>query len=270
MSSKGIYSALSGAMAQNTRLDTIANNIANVNTPGFKKDKQLFREYLTAAEKAPEVIVVPRVTASLESFYDLQGGDRGYVDLNGTATDFTQGGLKATGNSLDIAIEGKGFFEVLTPQGVRYTRNGALTIDTEGRLITKGGFLVLADGSAQADPSSRAIKVDSINLTITPNGEIFRGPDRIGKLSLVEASGKDALRKIGQSLYGLREDIGAEMVVSNDNQVHQGYLETSNVNVIQEMTEMIEASRAFEANQKAIKAYDQIDEKLVNEVPVLG
>ena len=110
MSSKGIYSALSGAMAQSQQLDTIANNIANANTPGFKGDKQTFKEYLTILEKAPDVNTVPKIPASIESFFDMQGTDKSYVVPDGTYTDHAQGGLRATGNSLDIALEGKGFF----------------------------------------------------------------------------------------------------------------------------------------------------------------
>ena len=88
MSTKGIYTALSGSLAQSLKIDTIANNIANVNTTGFKRDQQTFNEYLTAAEKEPEVIQVPRVPASIESFYDMNGGDKGFVNAAGTYTNF--------------------------------------------------------------------------------------------------------------------------------------------------------------------------------------
>src|SRR5262245_24775503 len=136
MSSKGIFSAVSGAMAQNSRLDTIANNLANVNTSAFKKDRQVFSEYLSAYEKPPDVINVPRIPASIESFYDMQGGDNAYVNPSGTYTNFAQGALRSTGSALDLAIEGRGFFEVLTPQGLRWTRGGGLQIDNSGRLVT--------------------------------------------------------------------------------------------------------------------------------------
>ncbi|HRO68072.1 MAG TPA: flagellar hook basal-body protein, partial [Pseudobdellovibrionaceae bacterium] len=143
MSLKGVYTALSGAIAQTQKLDTIANNIANVNTPGFKRDEVTFQEYLTANEKEQQVMNVPRVPASIESFYDMQGGDKSYVDLKGTFTDQSQGSLRPTGNKFDIAIDGKGFFEVMTPQGVRLTRAGNFTMDGNGRLVTKDGFPVL-------------------------------------------------------------------------------------------------------------------------------
>ncbi len=97
MSTKGVYTALSGAIAQSTKMDTIANNIANVNTAGFKRDQQVFQEYLTNREKDPTIINVPRIPASPESFYDLQGADKSFVDLKGTYTDFSVGAPKATG-----------------------------------------------------------------------------------------------------------------------------------------------------------------------------
>jgi flagellar basal-body rod protein FlgF len=162
MSSKGIYSAVSGAMAQSSRLDTIANNLANVNTTSFKKDRQVFSEYLAANEKPQDVIQAPRIPASVESFYDMQGGDTAYVNPAGTYTNFEQGALKSTGSAMDMAIEGKGFFEVLTPQGVRWTRNGSLQIDGNGRLTTKEGFPVLRDG--QNDPAQRTIQLGSRNM----------------------------------------------------------------------------------------------------------
>src|SRR4051812_1771409 len=106
MSTKGVYTAVSGAIAQSSRLDTIANNLANANTTAFKKDKQVFNEYLTAHEKMPDTMEVPRVPASVESFYDMNGGDKSFVDAAGTYTNFTQGTLKNTGSNLDMALEG--------------------------------------------------------------------------------------------------------------------------------------------------------------------
>jgi flagellar basal-body rod protein FlgG len=163
---KGVYTALSGAMAQSTKLDTIANNLANVNTPAFKRDQQVFQEYLTANEKPPEVIQVPRDVASIESFYNMQGGDKSYVDAKGTFTDYSQGGLKATGNTLDVAIDGKGFFEVATPGGVKLTRAGNFTMDGNGQLVTKEGHPVLRAVEAGEDPATRVIRFEG-NKPIT-------------------------------------------------------------------------------------------------------
>ncbi|MAE74139.1 MAG: flagellar basal-body rod protein FlgF [Bdellovibrionaceae bacterium] len=265
MSTKGIYTALSGAMAQANRLDTIANNLANVNTAGFKKDNQTFYEYLTAREKTPDVIQVPRIPASIESFYDVQGGDRGYVDASGTYTDFSQGTLKATGNPLDLALEGEGFFEVLTPQGVRFTRDGSFKIDPQGRLVTKHGFPVLSQGANQP-PEQRLIQVGNGNVTVAYNGDFYVSGEQAAKLSVVQPDNLDALAKAGAGLYSLKDNFETTLV-DQQARVHQGQLEASNINVVQEMTDMISANRVFESTQKAIKAFDEMNRKLINEVP---
>jgi flagellar basal-body rod protein FlgF len=264
--SKGIYTAVSGAIAQSAKMDTIANNLANVNTPGFKRDSQIFKEYLSAYEKEPTTITVPRVPASIESFYDMQGGDKSYVDLAGTATDFTQGGLKQTGNSLDLALEGDGFFEVLTPEGVRFTRAGSFTVDNQGRVTTKQGFPVLKEGVPGTDPTSRFIQTTGGQVSVGDDGQLFENGTQVGKLSIVNVSNKEALQKIGSSFYGLRTNIPAETTNGNA-KVIQGFVESSNVNIVSEMSDMISATRTFESTQKAIQAYDEMQKKLVNEVP---
>ncbi len=264
MSSKGIYSAVSGAMAQSSRLDTIANNIANVNTNGFKKDRQVFSEYLSAYEKADDLIRAPRVPASIESFYDMNGGDNSYVNSAGTYTNFEQGGLRPTGSALDFALEGKGFFEVLTPQGVRWTRNGGTQLDGQGRLVTKEGFPILKEG--QGDPTQRAFNVTSGNLTVTQRGDVFDGGNPIGRLAVVDFAKLDDLQKVGNNLYSLKDVARSTPMPVEEGRVHQGYMEASNVNVIEEMTDMITANRVFEAAQHAVKAEDQMDDKLINQV----
>ncbi|MDG0817016.1 flagellar basal-body rod protein FlgF [Bdellovibrio svalbardensis] len=267
MSIKGVYTALSGAMAQSTKLDTIANNLANVNTPAFKRDQQLFQEYLTANEKPPEVIQIPRDVASIESFYNMQGGDKSYVDTKGTFTDFSQGGLRPTGNTLDVAIDGKGFFEVATPGGVKLTRAGNFTLDGNGQLVTKEGFPVLKAGEAGADPASRVIRFDSsAPVQIADNGDVYQGTNNLGKLSMVNVANPDALLKQGSSLYGFKPNMQAEVSEIKNPSLKQGFLETSNVNIVQEMTDMISTNRVFESTQKAISAYDQMAEKMVNVV----
>jgi len=265
MSSKGIFTALSGAMAQSQRLDTIANNIANANTTSFKKDQQTFSEYVTALERPPDVIQVPRVPASIESFYDMQGGDKGYVDSSGTFTNFQQGQLRPTGSTLDMALEGRGFFEVLTPQGVRYTRNGQFKVDGNGNLVTKEGHPVLRDGAQ--DPAQRKITVEGRNLTVSKNGDIYDNGNLAGRLSVVEFADMDALQKSGNSGYALKANYAETPLPAAETQVQQGFVELSNVNIVDEMTDMISASRAFETAQRAMKAFDELDEKLMNNVP---
>jgi flagellar basal-body rod protein FlgG len=269
MGTKGIYTAVSGAMAQDARLDTIANNIANANTPAYKRDAQLFREYLASYEKTPDVLEVPKVPASIESFYNMQGGDKSYVDNIGTYTDFSQGGIRQTGNPLDIAIEGKGFFEVLSPHGLRYSRAGNFSLDNEGRLVTKDGYPVLAAGAGGA-PENRVIRLNGPSrISISPTGEIMQNDQPLARISTVGVSNTDALQKVGLNLYKLRDTVPVTINPNPDVTLHSGAVETSNVNIVQEMTDMIGATRTFESLQKAIKAYDEMNDKLVNQIPRL-
>ncbi len=267
MSLKGVYTALSGAIAQSTKLDTIANNIANVNTPGFKRDQQVFSEYLTANEKDPTTIPIPRDVAAIESFYDMQGGDKSYVHEKGTYTDFSQGSLKRTGGNLDLAIDGPGFFEVSSPAGTRYTRSGNFTIDGNGRLVTKEGYPVLRGAEPGTPENERVIQFNAQgNVSISDNGQVTQGENLLGQLSLVNVANPDSLTKIGNNLYGPRPTMVPQLNPIPSPALKQGFIETSNVNVVQEMTDMITTHRVFESTQKAISAYDGMSEKLVNVV----
>lgn len=267
MSTKGVYTALSGALAQSQKLDTIANNLANANTPSFKADQQVFNEYLTANEKPPTVIQVPRIAASPESFYDVQGGDKSFVDTAGTYTKFTQGSLKPTGNPLDVAIDGDGFFEVATPDGVKLTRLGAFKIDGNGQLVTQNGHPVLRSGGEGVDPAARAFTVSGQSqVHITDAGDVFDGEANLGKISLVDVTDRDTLSKVGASLFEFKANAQPEMTNVANPQMKQGFLEMSNVNVIHEMTDMIQTTRLFESAQKAISAYDSMSDKLINVV----
>jgi flagellar basal-body rod protein FlgF len=267
MSTKGVYTALSGAMAQSQRLDTIANNLANVNTPSFKKDQQVFQEFLTANEKPAEVIQVPRIPASVESFYDMQGGDKSFVDSAGSYTNFSQGSLKSTGNPMDVAIDGGGFFEIATPQGVKLSRLGAFKLDGNGQLVTKDGYPLLKNAPEGTDPAARVFKVSGQSqVVITDAGDVLDGAENLGKVSLVDVANKDALIKEGGSLYGFKKTFKPEVTNVNSPTLKQGFIEMSNVNIVQEMTDMIATTRTFESTQKAINAYDSMADKLINVV----
>lgn len=261
--SKGIYTAVSGAMAQQAKLDTVANNLANVNTPGFKRDGQLFREYLTSYNKEPGAVEVPRIPASIESFYSHNGGDKSFVDLDGTFSDFSQGTLRPTGNKLDVAIEGDGFFQVATPDGARYTRAGNFAVDGDGRLVTKQGFPVQKQGGGE-------FRFTGPNVNISDVGEVFENNQSLGRMALMKFENKDALLKQGTNLFALKDNLDAKMAPATEAKVSQGFLEGSNVNIVREMTDMISATRTFESTQKAIQAYDQMAHKVVNEVPKLN
>jgi flagellar basal-body rod protein FlgF len=260
--SKEMFTAVSGAMAQAAKLDTVANNLANVNTAGFKRDAQVFKEYMNAQQNPPTPIEKPRISSTIDSFYPLGGADKSFVEVAGTYTDFTQGVLRPTGNPLDLAIEGDAFFEVVTPEGPRYARAGNFSIDGDGRLITKNGYPVQREGGGE-------IRVTSPDVVVSSAGEVFDKGQSVGRLSLTKFANKDALRKQGHSLYSLNPAVAANAAPAADVKLHQGYIEGSNVNVVREMTDMIQATRVFESTQKAIQAYDQMSNKVVNEIPKL-
>lgn len=269
MSIKGIYTAVSGAVAQSDKLDTIANNIANVDTPAFKKDQQVFREYLVAHEKEGETIPIPRTPASINSYFPIDGNDKSYVDSAGTFTNFEQGALKVTENPFDVALEGEGLFEVLTPNGVRYTRNGGFTLNNQGDLVTKQGFPVLQQGEAGVAMQDRFIKLGNAgSWSVSNSGDIMIDNRMVGKLAVMSAPDKNIFQKEGNSLYKLRETIAGPVAPANPSKfrLHQGSVERSNVNLVNEMTDMIKTTRVFETTQKAIQAYDQMNSKLVNDV----
>ncbi len=271
MSTKGIYTALSGAMAQTLKMDTIANNIANVNTTGFKRDQQTFGEYLTAVEKEQQVMNVPRVPASIESFYDMNGGDKSFVDSAGTYTNFEQGSLKTTGGKLDVALDGPGFFEISTPQGIRLTRAGNFTIDGNGQLVNKDGNPVLlenADGVDLSGADSQSLEQRTVKFSgkdqvyISDAGEVFDGETKMGKLSVLNVLNSESLQKVGNNNYDFKPNMAPQVVAVKNPSMKQGFIEASNVNIIHEMTDMIMAQRVFEGTQKAMKTYDDMADKL--------
>jgi flagellar basal-body rod protein FlgF len=141
---KNIWVPLSGQIAQQRKVETIANNIANANTAGFKKDRLTFKEHLTALDKGLDDVDVPREDWSPNDFYKTQGSQNAHVKVDGSYTVHEQGQLNPTNNPLDFALHGKGFFEVLTPHGVRFTRKGNFAVSKEGELITDSGFKLLS------------------------------------------------------------------------------------------------------------------------------
>ena len=273
-----IWVNLSGQIAQQRKVETIANNVANANTVGFKKDQLVFKEHLTALEKGVDSIDIPRGEFSPEDFYHSQGAENAYVAIEGNYTIFEQGQLIPTQNPLDIALKGNGFIEVLTPTGVRFTRKGNLSIDREGSLVNDQGFKVLnattVSAEAMRDPASapvqnpadRVIKLPTNQrVTFSLEGEILTQTGSIGKLSVVEFKDHQALKKEGNSLFITPDEsnIVRDKVATT---VNQGFLEGSNVNAIEEMSELIKAHRHFESIQKAINAYDSISGKAANEI----
>ena len=273
-----LWVPLSGAIAQQKQVESIANNVANVNTPGFKRDQVVFKEYLAALEKGSDQqgIDLPQKEWKPEDFYRSYNAEDSFVKVEGSYTNHEQGQLAQTGNYFDNALSGPGFFEVLTPNGVRFTRNGAFSISNEGKLVNNQGFLVLskdappittADGTLNlaSSPESRAINVGTGRFSVSLDGEVFNGQNKVADLALSEFMDIHALKKEGNNLF-INPDQKNIKVGETKTSVHQGFVEQSNVNAVSEMSNLINANRNFESIQRVIKTYDTMSAKAVNEI----
>lgn len=281
--SNGMWTAAAGATAQAQNLDVIANNLANTDTPAFKKDTATFKEYLATAERVHVPGDIPRGVVKDKDFYPLDGRDEAYVVTDGTHTSFRQGNLRVTQAPFDLAMDGPGFLEVSTPQGPRFTRQGNLKVSPEGRLVNAQGYPVLASqplglagitatgtapaqGREEQDASGRFINLRDrgVHFDINELGEIYSGDSLIARLSVAEFKDANKLRKYGSQLFENREP--SNRISADRTKVRQGVLETSNVNPIEEMTNMIRTNRLFEQDLKALKTYGELLGKEANEI----
>jgi len=239
---RGIYTAASGMLAESARTDTIANNLANVNTAGYKKDVAITKDFAS--------MLIYRINdgAAAPSIGSLGVGE--------IATIHSTGMMRQTGNALDLAIDGNGYFAVQTPAGVRYTKNGTFTKNAQGQIVTQDGNPVM--GTAGPITVNNAAS----NLTVSPDGRVMLDGVEAGQLSIVEFANEKQLLKEGDSLYNAN---GAQASPSGS-RVEQGMLEQSNVNVVAEMVNLITGYRAYEVNAKTVQAHDQLLDKAVNEV----
>ena len=279
---KGLWVPVSAAISQQRQVDTIANNVANTNTAGFKKDQTVFKEYLTALEGNYNEIDMPHREWKPNDFYRSYGAEKSMVKVDGNFTNFESGQMTPTDNPLDLAIQGNGFFEVLTPKnGIRYTKNGQFTLDANGILVTSDGSRVLkslppapvaiTEGAAVPPPppppvESRFIKLDTtIPISINQQGEVYQKQNKVDQISVAEFNDVHALQKEGSSSY-INPFPENQLAVNVKSRVMQGFVEESNVNPITEMAALIEAHRNFEAIQRVIKSYDAIAGKGVSEI----
>ena len=254
--SGAIYMAAAGALNAKLRLEIISNNIANVNTSGYKQDRTSFSSFKLPDSVSYEGIKQNKINVSLPV-------------SSGTQPDFRSGNIKYTGSRLDMAIEGNGFFSVKTPNGTMYTRNGSFTLDTDGVLITHDGFPVLSDGG-----EIKITDVNDLNFTVDEEGKITAeniggGSKEIGALKIVDFDKPYLLKKSGGTLFAKQDPNVSE--ISPDNiKIKQSYLETSNVNAISAMVEMIDAIRGYESYQKIIQSMDNATGKAINELGRIG
>jgi len=255
---EGIFVAASGGIKQQRILDVLSNNLANINTPGFKKDQMAFEELMPPFKN----FNIPSTNPGKFSILESQESSISYVGISGFSTDFSQGVMTNTGNSFDMAIEGDGFFAVKTGEGVRYTRTGNFTLDDQARMVNKQGqpFLDINNKPIFFPPEAGQITIGNDGL-VSFNTE--GTSQTIAQLKLVHFSEKSQLIKEGNGLYKLSNlEVVEEFPVNI--KVFQGFVEASNVNVIEEMVAMIQSVRLFEAYQKLIQSIDEADNQSVN------
>lgn len=271
---RGFYTSASGMVAQQSRLDAISNNLANVDKTAYKKDMTLFKSFPDMLIRRINESGLGITPAGSYDSMPIVGKLGTGVEVNERYTEFSQGAMKKTENKFDLALEGKAFFAVQTERGERYTRNGAFTINDDGILMTHNGNPVLGENGI--------IKVLHDDFIVNERGEIvvknkvegnakdaeFQETNEwqvIDKLKLVDFENVREIKKIGNSMYKSTEFSGPALPPEKV-KVSQGFLEKSNVNVVREMVEMIEVQRSYEANQKSIQTHDQTLGKLINDV----
>ena len=263
---RGWYTGASGMNAQQNRLDAISNNLANVDTAGYKRDivvSKPFPELLIRRTNADGVYQIPNGMGSADAAPVIGKLGLG-VETNESYIDFTQGSFKLTNTSTDIALSGKGFYTIETPNGERYTRNGDFFIGKEGILETKDGYPVLGENGI--------IKLENDRFMVNQDGVILsEDGEEIDRFKVVRFDNERYLQKMGESLYSTNDIAGpAHIAEGNERPVFiQNYSETSNVNVVNEMVQMIEVNRAYEANQKTITSEDSMMGTLWQKVAVL-
>jgi len=242
---KGLYTSSSSMITNEERLNIISNNLANISTNGYKVDEGIQRSF-------PEVLISRLEGRRKPTSLGKIGTG---VSMAGSYTDFKQGSLVQTGGKLDLALEGRGFFVVQTPSGLRYTRDGNFTLNNRGQIVTQQGYPVLGErGPLQT--------IEGRDIIVSSDGRLHLGNVRGDRLLIVDFPDQNSLEKVGNNLY-LSE---AEGEPAREYSIMQGFLENSNVNVIQEMVKMIQVNRYYEANQKVITIMDSTLDKAVNSV----
>lgn len=252
---RGLYTAYTGMINQQKRLDTVTNNLANASTTGFK------REGLTS-KSFDQMLTVKLNDLSVPYLNEGIGKMSLGVKIGENYTDYSQGSLKEIGNTYDLALAGNGFFTISYTDkkgntSEKYTRDGEFTMDSEGYLRTLEGDYVQGEGGAIMIP------VETSEVSIRDNGDIYADGEYVDSLRIVDFEDYNNIEKFGENLYNVVD--GATETESTA-AVKQGYLEMSNINVVKEMVEMITISRAYESNQKLIQTEDDMLDKSVNQV----
>ena len=249
-----LWIAKTGLDAQQTKMGVVSNNLANVSTTGFKRDRAVFEDLLYQNVRQPG--------AQSSQDTTLPSGLLRGTGVRTVATEkmHTQGSLSQTDNSLDMAIQGRGYFQILRPDGsLAYTRDGSFQLDAQGQVVTSNGYLLQPAITIPNSAQSITIGEDGIISVMEPGNTT---PTQVGTVQLADFVNPSGLQALGQNLF-LETGSSGDAQQGNPGieglgMINQGYLETSNVNVVEEMVNMIETHRAYEINSKAISTADQM------------
>jgi len=259
MSTQAMWISKTGLEAQQTRMAVISNNLANVNTTGFKKSRAIFEDLLYQN--------VRQVGAQSSQNTELPTGLQIGTGVRTVATEkhHTQGTIQQTGQSLDLSVSGRGFFQILRPDGdISYTRDGSFKLDSSGQLVTSGGYPLEPSITIPEDALSVTIGVDGTVSVLQPGSGT---PTQVGNITLADFVNPTGLDPIGENQFRESLSSGSPTVGTPGETgvglISQGSLETSNVNVVEEMVSMIETQRAYEMNSKAISTSDQMMQGLI-------
>ncbi len=257
---RSLWISKTGLDAQQIEMDTISNNLANINTNGFKRSRAVFEDLLYQTLRQPG--------AQSSQQTQLPSGLQIGTGVRAVATEriFTQGNLQQTGNSTDLAINGQGFFQVLMPDGTTaYTRDGAFQINSQGQIVTSSGYVVQPAITIPPGALSITVGTDGTVSVLQPGSTT---PVQVGTVQLATFINPAGLQALGQNLYAQTASSGSPTVntpgLNGTGLVDQGYVETSNVNVVEELVNMIQTQRAYEINSKSITVSDQMLQKLTS------
>jgi flagellar basal-body rod protein FlgG len=256
---RALYTAASGMSAQQYNIDTISNNLANVNTTGFRENKARFQDLIYQQLRAPGTPVGASVIPVAQ---EVGLG----VKIGSSEKLFTQGVIQQTGNSLDVAIEGDGFFQVTRPDGTTaYTRDGSFKRDANGAVVTADGFFLAPQITIPQNATGVNIGQDgTVSATIPGQQQ----PQTLGQIQLVRFTNAAGLEPTGQNLFTQTGASGPPTIsapgLNGAGSLQSGYIENSNVSVVDEIVNMITAQRAYEANSKAVTTADEMLQTAVN------
>jgi flagellar basal-body rod protein FlgG len=255
---RSLYIAKTGLEAQQTNLDVVTNNLANVSTNGFKKSRAVFEDLLYQNVRQPG--------AQSSQQTQLPSGLQIGTGVRAVATEriHTQGNPQQTGNSKDVMINGSGFFQVLMPDGTTaYTRDGSFQTDNNGQLVTSSGYVLQPPITVPSNALSMTVGRDG-TVSVTTPGTV--APTQIGSIQVSNFVNPAGLESLGENLYAETGASGTAQTstpgTNGTGVLMQGYVETSNVNVVEEMVNMIQTQRAYEINSKAITTSDQMLQKI--------